>query len=534
MYSFLGRFYLLAGILAADCFLLASAPRRAPIFGILAPFAVVAFAVFIGLGHARLRSLRDTLPFRRSWFLWHLAGVIAVFLVYWLSPRGPEYHKYRVPAQIVGTTIVSGAVGLLALACIPGREWLRALRLTNPLWAVASTAGLVAALLRDPMQRLWDTPLFAHDSILQIVAFRCVHFLLGSLLPGVVVDPSTFVIGTPRFAVSIAEQCSGIEGLGLVLVFTCVWLWYLRRETRFPHAFLLIPLALLAVWTLNIVRISAIILIGNAGAPNVAMVGFHSQAGWIAFTLVSLAFSMATSRIAWFQKSPIRARAGGGAATGPARVAQGESPATAAYLVPFLAILCASFFSRAASGYFEWLYPLRFVAALIALWSFRREYRSLRWSFGWLAPLVGAAVFLIWVAPELWSGHSDASRLGSDLAALSPPARYTWIVFRVAAAVLTVPIAEELAFRGYVARRLMSRDFETVRLEQLSPLAFLLSSIVFGALHGKQWFVGILAGLAFAGLARWRGRIGDAVVAHATSNLLLAAWVLLRHDWAQW
>ena len=44
----------------------------------------------------------------------------------------------------------------------------------------------------------------------------------------------------------------------------------------------------------------------------------------------------------------------------------------------------------------------------------------------------------------------------------------------------------------------------------------------------------LLAGMAFALVLKWRGRIGDAVVAHATSNLLLAAWVVLRGDWAQW
>jgi hypothetical protein len=40
--------------------------------------------------------------------------------------------------------------------------------------------------------------------------------------------------------------------------------------------------------------------------------------------------------------------------------------------------------------------------------------------------------------------------------------------------------------------------------------------------------------LAYAGALKWKGRIGDAVVAHATTNLLLAVWVLSRGDWAQW
>jgi exosortase E/protease (VPEID-CTERM system) len=362
--------------------------------------------------------------------------------------------------------------------------------------------------------------------------------VLRVFLPNVVVDPSTFVVGTQRFAVLIEEQCSGLEGLGLVLVFTLVWLWYFRKESRFPQALLLVPCALALVWLLNIVRICVVILIGNAGAPEIAMVGFHSQAGWIAFTAVALGFSMATRRLSWVRSMPAYA---GGVTTRaiPARDVSGESPATAAYLVPFLAILAASFFSKAASGYFEWLYPLRFLAAAIAIWHFRGEYQKLDWRFGWLAPVTGGAIFLVWIAPEWIAGElltkdHAASSLGAALAALTPTARVAWIAFRVAAASITVPIAEELAFRGYLTRRIVNREFDVVPFTGLTLLSVGLSSVVFGVMHGQHWFVGILAGVAYAAVLKWRGRIGDAIVAHATSNLLLAAWVLMRGDWAQW
>jgi CAAX prenyl protease-like protein len=127
-----------------------------------------------------------------------------------------------------------------------------------------------------------------------------------------------------------------------------------------------------------------------------------------------------------------------------------------------------------------------------------------------------------------------------DLASLSPLARWAWISFRVAAAVITVPIAEEFAFRGYLARRFMSREFDRVSFSSLTVLAICLSSAVFGVEHMKNmrdWqhlLLGTVAGLAFAAALRWRGRMGDAVAAHAVSNLLLAAWVLGSGDWTQW
>lgn len=53
-----------------------------------------------------------------------------------------------------------------------------------------------------------------------------------------------------------------------------------------------------------------------------------------------------------------------------------------------------------------------------------------------------------------------------------------------------------------------------------------LSSLAFGLLHGERWVAGSLAGLIYAAVFLRRGRIGDAVAAHATTNALLAAWVL--------
>ncbi len=534
----LGRIGLLAGILALDCVLLASVPHTAALLGPLAPFGIVSFAVFVGLGYSRLKSPRDPLEFNTVFFVAHLASVAAVFLGILAAWHRFDFlqgsHAFHLASRLV---LLAGIV-LLALACIPFKTWVRTFRSTRRLWLYSSLAGGLAWLMRYPLQSFWDASSSALGRILQVVAFHSVKFVLRFFLPNVLVDANSFRIGTPNFTVIIAEACSGMEGLGLVLVFTLVWLWYFRRESRFPQALLLVPCALLCVWMLNILRIAALVLIGNAGGRDVAMVGFHSQAGWIAFTLVALAFSMATRKLRWVRRLPSYSVATV-ASQSPLPLEStaseiGESPATAAYLVPFLAILGASFVSKAASGYFEWLYPLRFIAAVIALWHYRDEYRKLNWRFGWAAPLTGAATFLVWIIPSFWSQSSSTSALGSTLTALSPLARFTWIAFRVLAAVVTVPMAEELAFRGYLARRVMGREFETMSFASLTAVSIAVSSIVFGLMHGHQWMVGIAAGVAFALVLRWRGRIGDAFIAHATSNLLLAAWVLLRGDWGQW
>jgi len=104
----------------------------------------------------------------------------------------------------------------------------------------------------------------------------------------------------------------------------------------------------------------------------------------------------------------------------------------------------------------------------------------------------------------------------------------------VLGAVITVPIAEELAFRGFLLRRIASADFESVAWRAFSWAPFLISSVAFGLLHGDRWLAGILAGMVYAVAMLREGRIGEAVVAHAVTNGLLALYVLITGNWQLW
>lgn len=98
---------------------------------------------------------------------------------------------------------------------------------------------------------------------------------------------------------------------------------------------------------------------------------------------------------------------------------------------------------------------------------------------------------------------------------------------------ITVPLAEELAFRGFLTRRLIAADFQSVAPGRFTWFSCLASSVLFGAVHGR-WLAGTLAGLAFARALYRRGELTDAVVAHATTNALLAAYVLITGAWSLW
>jgi CAAX prenyl protease-like protein len=145
---------------------------------------------------------------------------------------------------------------------------------------------------------------------------------------------------------------------------------------------------------------------------------------------------------------------------------------------------------------------------------------------------VGVCVFLVWIAAaQLLLAPTS---IPIKLAALRMSLRDTWIVSRVAASVLIVPIAEELAYRGFVMRRLSNRDFESVPYRSVSWLALSASAVAFGAVHGVMWLPAIAAGLAYGLILMRTESMGEAVIAHATTNALIAAAVLLWDQWQLW
>jgi membrane protease YdiL (CAAX protease family) len=53
-------------------------------------------------------------------------------------------------------------------------------------------------------------------------------------------------------------------------------------------------------------------------------------------------------------------------------------------------------------------------------------------------------------------------------------------------------------------------------------------------LHGGLWVAGILAGFIYGLVMVRRGRLGESIGAHATTNALLAVYVMLTGRWDLW
>jgi CAAX prenyl protease-like protein len=201
--------------------------------------------------------------------------------------------------------------------------------------------------------------------------------------------------------------------------------------------------------------------------------------------------------------------------------------------MPFLGIMGASLIARAASADFEWFYGIKVIAAVVMLWFFRKSYRDLDLRFGASSLGIGAVVCAMWIALDRFTSIApSAAPAAFAQAALS--AQSAWTVLRVIGAVITVPIAEELAFRGFLLRRLADANFESISLKAVRWMPFVVSSLAFGLLHGDRWLAGTIAGMLYAAATLRRGRLGDAIAAHAFTNLLLAAFVLTTGNWQFW
>ena len=561
------RCWWVAGILMAECILVTALPHGwlqgqsgttalgQPVTLDPLPFrwlqartvttSVIFFCVALMLfGRERLKSLQWSVsPLHRGWLAMH-ACVLALFV---------ETDLYLAYSAIRGTAMERGAMavwyGLLAIMPITlGGALLhlpRPMKLFQSLgnaWGLAAISDLLMMSVRSLLIIAWDRPDSWFGHRMQAATFHGVTMMLNFIYPNVFRDPGHFTVGTHIFSIVVADQCSGVEGLALMLSLTVGWLLFTRRELRLRRALLLVPIALYLSWLLNMVRIAALIAIGDAGYSAVALGGFHSQAGWILFSCVGLGFLVTVNKVAWFRRS----LPDGSIATAHAAPASSEGENVASiYLLPWLAILAAGLLSQAASDGFEWLYPIRLIAALAVFFIYRRRYMQMDWRFSWVGPAAGVVVFVFWIAIDHWIGMNMTGRdaagsgvilnkVAEGLARLRAGERILWITLRTLAAVVTVPMAEELAFRGYIARRFMSADVESIPFSRLSLYAVVASSMAFGILHGRLWLAGVLAGMVFAIVAKLRGHLGDAVAAHATANLLLALWVIMRGDYALW
>jgi exosortase E/protease (VPEID-CTERM system) len=350
--------------------------------------------------------------------------------------------------------------------------------------------------------------------VLSGTTLHVAHYILSLYEPNVVLDADRKLLGADGFDVLVLKECSGYEGVGLVASFLAVYCVFMRKRLRFPHALLLFPIGIVAVWLLNCVRIAALVSIGAHASAIVALDGFHSQAGWLGFLMVAMSTMGLSQKLAFFRPPQTRAQPAQSPLLGEPQVA---------LLAPFAVLMAATVVASLFAPYDRWLYGLKVAGGLAVLWYFRRAYLGQFARVAALSVGVGLVIGLGWGATDPAAANTS---LAAWLATLSPGWRAAWLTVRALGMVLIVPIAEEFAFRGYLQRALIDRNFTAVPQKQFTWFSFLTVNLLFGLMH-QRWIEAALAGAAYSLITYRTGRLGDAVAAHMATNAVILIWALV-------
>jgi len=221
-----------------------------------------------------------------------------------------------------------------------------------------------------------------------------------------------------------------------------------------------------------------------------------------------------------------------------------------ARVAPFIIFLALTFCQGKfgpASAY--WFYLAKTLVAVWLIWEMYPLVSEMRWTISWEAVVVGIAVFILWVGldplypklSEITAKLGLSKYSGTSQSFWNPHAQFgqdstlAWlmIVTRILGTTLVVPPLEEVFYRSFLYRYFAKPDFLSIPLNRFLPWPFFATAVVFGFSH-FQWLAGILCGMAYQWLVLRRNRLGDAMTAHAITNLLLGIWVAWQGAWQFW
>src|SRR3954454_17723230 len=184
-----------------------------------------------------------------------------------------------------------------------------------------------------------------------------------------------------------------------------------------------------------------------------------------------------------------------------------------------------------------WLYLVKTLVGAWMVWEMRPFVQEMRWKFSWEAVVVGVGICAVWVGldgyyprlSELGDGWNPNKQFGQGSALA-----WFYVGLRLVGSSVVVPPLEEVFYRSFLYRYFVKTNFLTMSLGQYHALSFFVTSILFGLVHPDRWLAGIICGLAYQWLVLRKGRLGDAMTAHAIPNFLLGLWVIWKHAWNFW
>jgi CAAX prenyl protease-like protein len=213
------------------------------------------------------------------------------------------------------------------------------------------------------------------------------------------------------------------------------------------------------------------------------------------------------------------------------------------YVAPFGVFIGLLTLDKIATVSIAVLYPVQLIAVLAVLLLCSRNVIDFRLKNAFGSMLLGVAVFVVWIGPDLlwpnyrshWLFSNSLTGTLSHLAAASVRSSASFILFRSFGCIILVPIIEELFWRGWLPRWMIdSNHFQRVPLGAYTAFSFWIGSAAFASEHGPFWAVGLLAGIAYNWWMCRNKSVADCTLAHAITNSCLSAYVLVTGHWEYW
>lgn len=233
--------------------------------------------ILFGVFHRRLLLEYRFTPslLQRTCFLLLSIGSFSGY--YWFRYGIPLDYTTFSWAFLAAATLYG--VGLLGIALfIFG---LPLLQKTFPSLLLFSVITFLFFVVNQLLSDIWE--------ILAYSVAQGIYILLSffSAQASLSLTPPNPQLGLGTFMVTIGPACSGIEGISLYLALFLLLIAYEQNTLDWKRTLLLFGIGLFGVYLLNYLRITLIMLLGTQ-YPQVAVGAFHSNAGWVLFSLFLL------------------------------------------------------------------------------------------------------------------------------------------------------------------------------------------------------------------------------------------------------
>ncbi len=217
------------------------------------------------------------------------------------------------------------------------------------------------------------------------------------------------------------------------------------------------------------------------------------------------------------------------------------------YVLPFALYLLLTQIPLQFPAYYPWLHAL--CVALVGLATiYLLRGKGLVRIHGNILPgiLVGIGGILLWIVlcdlqleaaimsylPD-WLQPQPRAAFNPFRDIATPLGQWSFIAARILGMAVLVPFAEEIFWRGFLLRWIISPDWQKIGIGSYSLKSFCWVVLLFTLAH-PEWLAAVVYCSLLNLLLYWKRDLWNCIVAHGVSNLILAIYVLATGTWQLW